>query len=1514
MPALDSSTKLLIQHNGFNAQSKAIFFDGSGDRLTTPDHADWDFGTGAFTLEAWVRPATAGDMIIMDVGAAVSGSAKGVWLRITGANVETYVNSTLYNWAFTHVANKWFHIAVVRQGTGAGQYRAYINGKAIGSALTSAENITGSTEGVSIGFPTVFASSYFNGHMKQVRISNIARYTSDFTPSTAQFAADANTKLLLLGEETNGAVTFTDSETTPKTITTVGNCVLQFTADYRESNFIDTESLPKLITDSGDSKIVSQAFNKSAGFYAGSGAPSGDNPHTIIPMSPDWNFRTDNYTVELWVMPITIGANNMPITRNRNTGGGDWEMVYTSSNITWGHNGTLLINVSHGGRIVANKWSHLAAVRVNGVVNLYVDGVSVGSATSAADITGNNTDVVNVGSDKLNNWGVNGWIKEVRVSKGIARYTGTFTPSTTPFTAEAAVTTKAIAFDGTGDYLTAPDHADWDFGTGDFTLECWARFNTVTSTFFIERGVGAGDDFGLRHSTGASALDIYVNGVLYRLTTWTAVANRWYHIAASRSGTSLRGFIDGVQVNATQVSSDNVSSARGITVGAGNSGATEPLNGWMKNVRISNIARYTAAFIPTPVHTLLTNDANTKLLLLGDESVGATTFVDSETTPKTLTTFGNTILQSITAESNKTKLLLHFDTPATAPLAPAIRFDGTGDSLTVPVSTDWRLGTGDFTLEGWFRFNTVASSFLIDVGGGLSDGGVYLVLASAGTALETVIAGTTITSSPSISPIANRWYHFAVTRHNGQVRFFSDGNQLGNSTANTGIILPTVNGAQIGKAYHSSASQLNGWSKNVRISRVARYVASFTPSQDGFISDSDTLLLVKGDENNGATSFVDSSSFARTITTIGDTKISYEEDHRSNVFKDSSITDDTALTSAIRFDGSGAEALTLADHADWDFPADFTIEAWIRVVSFSPNQFCIVDRNNSLSYSLVMSSSQLAFYVSNALVSQYSFVPILNRWYHVALSRSGTIIKLFLDGEQVDSDTYNTAISFADVLNVGNIANGSQPSNGWIRNLRISNSARYTTSFVPSPVSTNLTDDANTKLLITGSITGGNGQSKAIRFDGTGDYLSLADHADWDFGTGDFTIEFWARMNTVVTNGMFIDVGGQTAAGNIGVRINVGNASQLQWRFNLNTERNDAFTWVANRWYHIAISRASGTARSFIDGALIGSYADTTNITGGTAGTRIGFDFNLGFVNLNGWMKNIRITNGLARYTAAFTPSEAAFVDDGNTRLLVQAEEAIGATTFVDGHTTPKTITSNGDVIIQQTPDYRNRIVIDRETTPKLITTLADVVIENQIGIESKHPYSLSTMRAKVDFISVFGNGSSIYDGSGDFLTVADHADLDYGTGAFAVELWVRFRTDQDAYLFARGNGTVNNGPDILRSVSAGTLRLYIANVLVINNAWTPLMNHWYHLMGTRSGGTAYLFVNGTLFASAASTGDINYSTSLNIGGASAQPSIGLIGMLDNIRLSNVVRQTATHNPPTEDITFGATGNMLLLI
>lgn len=168
-------------------------------------------------------------------------------------------------------------------------------------------------------------------------------------------------------------------------------------------------------------------------------------------------------------------------------------------------------------------------------------------------------------------------------------------------------------------------------------------------------------------------------------------------------------------------------------------------------------------------------------------------------------------------------------------------------------------------------------------------------------------------------------------------------------------------------------------------------------------------------------------------------------------------------------------------------------------------------------------------------------------------------------------------------------------------------------------------------------------------FDGSGDYITTPDSADWDLGTGDFTIEFFIRFNALPASSAYSLVGNYVS-GTSGWIVQFRNdapGARLTFGSSGDTPI-DGFTWSPSTatWYHVAITRASGTVKAWVDGTQVGSdVTNTENISGSTGVLMIGA-LNLGPLQyLNGWLDELRITKGVARYASGFTAPTQAFPD-----------------------------------------------------------------------------------------------------------------------------------------------------------------------------------------------------------------------------------------------------------------------------
>lgn len=180
---------------------------------------------------------------------------------------------------------------------------------------------------------------------------------------------------------------------------------------------------------------------------------------------------------------------------------------------------------------------------------------------------------------------------------GVGNNIKTVTGVTDPF---GRTTSGVLALDGNNDYLLSSSSSDLAFGTGDFTIECWTYLTSI-SIYATPVCIGDYKIAGLSMYTQGGTLRVFCDSVLALNTGSGIVTGRWHHLAISRSGTTLRGFIDGVAGSTTGTLSTNITQdvARigvGFYNGVLDQGA---VNGYIDDVRITKgFCRYTNSFTP----------------------------------------------------------------------------------------------------------------------------------------------------------------------------------------------------------------------------------------------------------------------------------------------------------------------------------------------------------------------------------------------------------------------------------------------------------------------------------------------------------------------------------------------------------------------------------------------------------------------------------------------------------------------------------------------------------------------------------------------------------------------------------------------------------------------------------------------------------------------------------------------------------------------------------------------------
>jgi len=588
-------------------------------------------------------------------------------------------------------------------------------------------------------------------------------------------------------------------------------------------------------------------------------------------------------------------------------------------------------------------------------------------------------------------------------------------------------------------------------------------------------------------------------------------------------------------------------------------------------------------------------------------------------------------------------------------------FDGASDYLEIYNDSSLVLAGSPWTIECWVKpsgnYSTYRTIFAKRAGTTSYEG--YLRIS---TGVVSFYNGTNYESTTVLD--ANSWSHVAWVYDGANINIYVNGVRVLTSAVTiTEYNHPIWIGGVTGH---------NEWFQgNIRDFRILKGTALYTgttltPPTEPLTDITNTSFLTCQSPY-----IVDGSTNAHDITVNG------------NVSTTPFNTYDYAAYSAgtnggsVYFDGVG-DYLDISNDASLTIgTGDFTSECWVFVesgatlMSYWRSCFSLQGDGNS-------NAGSISIYISNgvggalgALVvianddsfRLHSTADVRGQWTHVAIARESGTLRFFVNGSLASSASDTTNYNATGPTRVGVSSTGQ--SNYWLGYVAdarfVKGTAVYTAAFTPptAPLSSSgsslhikgtdasIVDKSQTSnIKLVGNTTGSTTQvkftdTKSMYFDTSGDYIITPQQ---ELGTEDFTIEGWhyllSRANT--KNGIFGNYTSYTG-GSLGMFAGhaSGTATSYQVSYNGAAFPNSVIqggTIVYNQWVHFAVVRNSGTMSLYIDGTSVGSISATASLNG------VGSDFVVGSsadqlgIGIYGYLQDFRITNGLARYTANFTP------------------------------------------------------------------------------------------------------------------------------------------------------------------------------------------------------------------------------------------------------------------------------------
>ena len=615
-------------------------------------------------------------------------------------------------------------------------------------------------------------------------------------------------------------------------------------------------------------------------------------------------------------------------------------------------------------------------------------------------------------------------------------------------------------------------------------------------------------------------------------------------------------------------------------------------------------------------------------------------------------------------------------------------------------------------------------------------------------------------------------------------------------------------------------------------------------------------------------------------------------------------------TGSLSLGGGGSNYLRIEDVLTSS--GDYTVEFFFKTNNVTSHNQCIMDLNQSNSthsgnspYGFLQFWIQSGSFIKSVQSTNgSSWVDSNGRssgtisadtWHHIAAQRSGSYTYYYLDGVPFAGDnsgrlntgtsTYTgTGLTFLGRRGRGSPIYYLQGNNTFIDDFLVTpGTAKYTIGgFTPPtkaagasnpvslylPLDSDVNDDSSHGHTVTASGAaisstqakfGGN----SLALDGTNDYLTISSGSEFqDFNSTEFTIEGWFYCTEDSTSDYQILM--STGTGSSNWRIVLRPSDKL-FEFYDGSAYQTTSAWTVNTWHHFAICGDGTNVRQFIDGSQIRSDSNS-NVTAGNTNLTIGNHPGGSTYYFTGYLDDIRILKGVARYTKNFIPPS----------------QAVGATL-------------NGTNETNTTTDF----------TALYLPFTSDIQDDSPHG-HTMTAYGNATISSTQ---SKFGSNAAYFDGSGDYIAItSDESELNIGTDDFTFEAWI-WLNDLSGYqtIFMTKDGTTNVGHYYLRT-NGSKLQLQLGSIsnstlLQLNSTTDLVAQEWTHVAATRTGSSVKLFINGVQAGTGTDQQGTRSLVSSNFRVGIGQHGSPFEGYINDLRiLKGYAKYTAGFTPPTSAV------------